>query len=567
MHEFDMPPQPTRRQMLKAAIAASGAGLFSSRANATIAQYSYGGSVQPPATTPFVETLPVSGPKMPVPALNPPAQEFAASGEAGRDPHQRWSTFPPAKFYEIKVREATHSFHRELPFQPIWGYDGILPGPTLVARVGEPIVVRFNNMLSNTTYGFGSPEISTHLHNGHVASESDGYAGNYYSAMKFGPTLSKAGAFYDNHYPNCYARFDVSPGTNGDAREGLGTMWYHDHRDGFTAANVYRGLAGFYLMFDDIDSGNENDTNPKALRLPSGVGQYDVPLVLSDPAFDSSGMRVFDQFDPDGFLGNKFCVNGKIQPTFSVARRKYRFRILDGSPSRFYELYLTNANVDQSFIYIANDGNLLPAPLTMSKIRLSPAERGDIVIDFSKYPIGSQLFLENRLAQTSGKGPDGVQRSGVQMLRFTVDSEAADNSRVPSTLRAIAPLNTAAATVNRSFQFDKRNGSWLVNGATFDALTPAFTVKRGATEIWTLRGSWGWHHPIHIHMEEGRIISRNGVAPPPEESGRKDVFVLNPNDEVKVLIRFGDFMGKYMMHCHNAVHEDHAMMLRFDIVS
>ena len=565
MHDLETPSLPKRRQVMKAALAASSIGLLAGRSGDAVAWGSYS-TVQPPATTPFVEPLPVSGPKQPVAFLNPPAQEFAAVGEAGRDPHQRWSTFPPVKFYQIQVLEATHSFHRELPAQPIWGYDGTLPGPTFVARVGEPIVIRFNNMLSNTAYGFGSPEISTHLHNGHVPSESDGYAGNYYSATKFGPTLSKAGAFYDNHYPNCCARYDASPGTNGDTREAMGTLWYHDHRDGFTAANVYRGLAGFYLIFDDVDSGNERDTNPKALRLPSGVGQYDIPLVLSDPSFDSSGMRVFDQFDPDGFLGNKFCVNGKVQPTFSVARRKYRFRLLDGSPSRFYELYLTKSNVDQSFFYVANDGNLLPAPLTLSKIRLAPAERGDIVIDFSKYPMGSQLFLENRLAQTSGKGPDSVQTSGIQLLRFTVDSEATDNSRVPAVLRAIAPINTAAATVNRSFQFDKRNGSWLINGATFDALTPAFTVKSGSTEIWTLQGSWGWHHPIHIHMEEGRILSRNGAAPPPEEMGRKDVFVLNPNDEVKVLIRFGDFLGKYMMHCHNTVHEDHAMMLRFDVV-
>lgn len=565
MSHPDTPSQPKRRQIMKAALAASGIGFLAERAGDAAAWGSYG-TVQPPATTPFVEPLPVSGQKMPVASLNPPAQEFAAVGEAGRDPHQRWNTFPPAKFYQVQVLEATHSFHRELPAQPIWGYDGTLPGPTFVARVGEPILIRFYNMLSNTAYGFGSPEICPHLHNGHVPSESDGFAGNYYSATKFGPTLRNAGAFYDIHYPNCYSRYDISPSTNGDAREGLGTLWYHDHRDGFTAANVYRGLAGFYLMFDDIDSGNELDTNPKALRLPSGVGQYDIPLVFSDPSFDASGMRVFDQFDPDGFLGNKFCVNGKVQPTFSVARRKYRFRLLDGSPSRFCEFYLTKSSVDQTFIYIANDGNLLPAPLTLSKVRLAPAERGDIVIDFSKYPLGSQLFLENRLVQTSGRGPDDVQTPGTQLLRFTVDSEAADNSTVPSTLRAIAPINTAVASVNRYFQFEKRNGSWVINGATFDALTPAFAVKSGSTEIWTLKGSSGWHHPIHIHMEEGRILSRNGAVPRAEEAGRKDVFVLNPNDEVKILIRFGDFLGKYMMHCHNTVHEDHAMMLRFDVV-
>lgn len=560
--------KPGRRNFFKSAVVSASAGALSAGSGSAAAWGSYGGSGTgtPPTTTPFVEPLPVSGPKQALSVLNPPAQEYPQVNEAGRDPHQRWSTFLPKKFYEVHVCEQMHSFHRELPLQPIWGYDGTLPGPTFAAQVGEPIVVRFYNDLADTAYGFGSPEISTHLHNAHAASESDGYAANYYSKTKFGPTLTKAGAFYDNHYPNCYSGYDLSPSTNGDVREGLGTMWYHDHRDGFTASNVYRGLAGFYLMFDQIDSGNENDTTPGALRLPSGVGQYDIPLVFSDPKFDSSGTRVFDQFDVDGFLGNKYAVNGKIQPYFNVARRKYRFRLLDGSPARFYELYLVNGTVDQSFFLIATDGNLLPAPLTTTKARIAPGERVDLVIDFSKYPIGTKLYFVNRMVQTSGKGPDNVSTPGDQIMQFIVDRDAVDNSLVPATLRTLAPLKTADSVANRTFKFDKRNGAWVVNDATFDAATPAFTVKRGTAEIWTLQGSWGWAHPIHIHMDEGRIISRNGAAPPPEERGRKDIFVLYPNDTIQVLIRFQDFVGKYMMHCHNTVHEDHAMMLRFDVV-
>ena len=555
----------SRRTFFKSTVVGAGAGLVGIRAG-NVAAYGGYGTVTPPATTPFVEPLPVAATKQALSTLNPPATEFAQTNEAGRDAHQRWATFPPKKFYEIHVSEQMHSFHRELPTQPIWGYDGTLPGPTLVARVGEPIVVRFYNDLADTIYGFGSPEISTHLHNGHVASESDGYAASYYSKTKHGPTITKAGSFYDNHYPNCYSGYDLSPSTNGDSREGMGSMWYHDHRDGFTAANVYRGLAGFYLMFDSVDSGNETDTSPSALRLPSGVGQYDIPLVFSDPKFDSNGMRIFDQFDVDGFLGNKYAVNGKIQPFFSVARRKYRFRFLDGSPARFYEFSLVNGNVDQAFYLIATDGNLLPAPISTTKVRMAPAERADLIIDFSNYPIGSKLYLENRMAQSSGKGPDGVQIHGDQVMQFRVDRDAIDNSLLPAKLRTLAPLNRAEARVNRSFSFDKRNGAWVVNGATFDAGTPAFTVKRGTAEIWTLRGGWGWAHPIHIHMDEGRVISRNGAPPPPEEQGRKDIYVLYPNDTVEVFIRFRDFLGKYMMHCHNSVHEDHAMMLRFDVV-
>ena len=317
-----------RRQLLRAAVGAAGASLLYSRAGTSRAYTGYTTStdVQPPYTTPFVEPLPVRTAKQPVTALSPAPTESAQAGEAGRDAHQRWATLSPRVFYEVDVRESTHSFHRELPVQPIWGYDGILPGPTFVARAGVPALVRFYNNLPASATGFGSPEISTHLHNAHAGSESDGYAGNYFSKTKFGPTLTRAGNFYDNHYPNYFAGFDASASAIGDPREATGTMWYHDHREDFTAANVYRGLAGFYLLFDDIDTGNENDPNPGALRLPSGVGRYDIPLVFQDPRFDSSGARVFDQFDPDGFLGNKFCVNGKVQPFFSVARRKYRFR-------------------------------------------------------------------------------------------------------------------------------------------------------------------------------------------------------------------------------------------------
>ncbi len=566
MSSYHPVAKTSRRTFFKSAAVIASAGAFSVRAGNAQAYGSYG-TVLPPVTTPFVEPLPAGAPKQSLSILNPPATEFAQTNEAGRDAHQRWATFPPKKFYEIHVSEQMHSFHRELPTQPIWGYDGTFPGPTLIARAGEPMVVRFYNDLVDTTYGFGSPEISTHLHNAHAASESDGYAASYYSKTKFGPTITRAGAFYDNHYPNCYSGYDLSFSTNGDSRECLGTMWYHDHRDGFTGANVYRGLAGFYLMFDSIDSGSETDGSPAALRLPSGVGQYDIPLLFSDPKFDSSGMRIFDQFDVDGFLGNKYAVNGKIQPYFSVARRKYRFRFLNGSPARFYEFYLVSGTVDQSCYLIATDGNLLPSPLIVTKVRMAPAERADLVIDFSKYPIGSKLYIVNRMVQTSGKGPDGVQSPGDQVMQFSVDRDAVDNSVVPAVLRSLAPINTAEAVVNRTFSFDKRNGAWVVNGAIFDAGTPAFTVKRGTAEIWTLNGGWGWAHPIHIHMDEGRIISRNGAAPPPEESGRKDVYVLYPNDTVQVFIRFRDFLGKYMMHCHNAVHEDHAMMLRFDVVA
>jgi FtsP/CotA-like multicopper oxidase with cupredoxin domain len=571
----------SRRQSLQLAAASTAASLLAAKDATSPVQAK--DLPAGPHTTPFVVPLPVYTAKAPVGTLSPAptSQPNVSGGECGRPSHQRAAEFTSQKYYDMHVKEAYHSFHPELPTQKIWGYDGLLPGPTFVERYGVPITVRIYNDLPANAIGFGSPEISTHLHNLHDGSESDGFTGDYYSATKFGPTMTGAGAYKDHHYPNCYAGYDDPRyrATNGDPREALGTLWYHDHRLDFTAPNVYRGLTGFYLLFDDIDSGNELDTNPKALRLPSGVGKYDIPLVFQDKQFDSSGYLFFDQFATKGILGNKFCVNGKVQPFFKVERRKYRFRLLDGGPSRFYEFYLTNSSgVNQSFTYIANDGNLLPAPLTTSKVDLGVAERADIVIDFSRYNIGDKLYLVNRLIQTDGRGPEGplvntrgadglLTTAGTQILRFDIDRDAAsDPSRVPAKLRELPPINLAEVVKTRRFEFDRENEVWTVNGKIFDVDNAVAKPKRGTAEIWVLKGKGDWHHPVHIHFEEGQILSRNGKPPAPHEAGRKDVYVLAPNDEVRVFLRFREFLGKYMMHCHNLTHEDHAMMIRWDIV-
>jgi FtsP/CotA-like multicopper oxidase with cupredoxin domain len=520
-----------------------------------------------PYTTPFVVPLPMPVIKEPVSTLSPMPGVEAGEEECGRVPHQALTRFPPQKLYYMKVEEADHEFHPELPKQKIWGYDGVTPGPTFVARYGEPVLVRIENALPADHVGYGTPEISTHLHNAHTPSESDGFASDYYSLGKCGSTLNRPGRYKDHHYPNVRSNLDAFPGT-GDPRLSLGTLWYHDHRMQFTAPNVYRGLAGFYLLFDEIDSGNENDMGAGALRLPSGVGQYDIPLVFQDRRFDSGGYLYFNQLDPEGIVGDKFLVNGKVQPFFSVEQRRYRFRMLNGSPLRFYEFYLVHEGVNQSFQQIANDGNLLPAPVTTNKLRLGVAERGDLVIDFAAYPLGSKLYIVNKLEHLDGRGPTGrILEPGTQIMRIDVDRIAAmeDRSQVPSTLRALPPIANRARPTRR-FDFGRLNNMWTVNDKLFDETIPVATIKRGVEEIWELRGKGGWSHPVHIHFEEMRILTRGGRPPLPHEAGRKDVFVLNPEETVRILVCFRDFVGKYVMHCHNTIHEDHHMMVRFDVV-
>ena len=567
---------PGRRNFFKTGVAATGTLLVSSKA----AQAQVAPIIPPsPATTPWVQSLPVYTPKQAVDgALSPPAAgaRLESSGECGRDNHQAWGQFPPLKFYELRVSAAQHQFHPEYPTQTIWGYDGITPGPLFHARYGEPIVVRIHNDLPATLQGPGSPETATHLHNLHTPSTSDGFPGNYYSATQHGPTLSAPGGFQDYHYPNVYAGVDEYGGI-GDPREGLGTLWYHDHRMDFTAPNGLRGLAGFYLLFDHIDSGNELDPSLTALRLPSG--KYDVPIIFGDRRFDSGGLLFWDPFSPEGVLGDKVVVNGKIEPFFKVARRKYRLRLLNGGPTRFYEFYLvTPGNVVQSFTYIANDGNLLPKPLlNQTRVRLGVAERGDIVVDFSKYPLGTELYLVNRLRQDDTRGPKDVRAPGTRIMKIIVDRDVPvnepDMSQVPPDLRELPPLPTAAEMALlpvRRFEFGRKNGLWTVNDQLFNVNSARVKVKKGSGEIWELVNlSGGWSHPIHIHFEEGRILSRtaNGISVPipAHELGRKDVYELNKTSSVRLFMRFRDFSGRYVMHCHNTVHEDHAMMLRWDI--
>ena len=549
------PTSLNRRQLLKLGVAS---GVATSTYGLVSPKTSSAAVVAPivgPYLQPFIDRLPIAPVKAPS-TLTPLPGRLPVAGEAGREPHQRFDQLRPQVSYEIYVRAARHRYHTQLPEEQVWGYDALVPGPTFVSRINVPAVVRFRNLLPQEYVGFGSPEISTHLHSGHVGPASDGFAGDYFSPRKAGPTLRYPGAFYDYHYPNMPH--------GGDPRDITNTFWYHDHRDEFTAANVYRGLAGFYLVFDSFDTGNETT----GLRLPSGVGRYDIPMLLQDKKFDSGGNLFFDQFDPEGFLGNHFLINGKVQPYFRVESRKYRFRLCNGSMARYFEMYLTDANDrNQDFTFIASDGNLLERSLTLRKILLGMAERADIIVDFSRYAPGTVLYLVNRIEQTDPKKPtENRLYPGIRMLRIEVGERTPDNSVIPALLRPQAPRANLVGARRRKWMFERNNGQWSINGKFFDPLRVDAVVKQGEPEIWELEAGGGWAHPIHIHLEDFRILSINGMPPPPEWAGRKDTVSLLPGWRAEVLVRFRDFTGKYMMHCHHHMHEDHAMMIRFDVV-
>ncbi|HEY6250662.1 MAG TPA: multicopper oxidase domain-containing protein [Candidatus Angelobacter sp.] len=592
-----------------------------------------GNQVASPMTTPFTQPLTIMPVAKTVSTLTPKptlAPNFSA-GEVRAAPFQApqidMTRFPvvPGTLYKFTQESFTHTFAPGLT-STVWGFNDqthgpMSPGPTYQAFYGKPQLTRNVNNLPSVTQmnntGFGMPSVSTHLHNGHTPSESDGNPCDFYPAN----------FFCDQYYPNVLAGFTNLPfEPNGDIRESLSTLWYHDHRVDFTSQNVYKGLAGFYLLFNQFDTGNE-DTG---FHLPS-FPQFDIPLMFQDKVFDSDGELVFDLFNLDGILGDKFIVNGVVQPFLEVCPRRYRFRLLDAGPSRFYEFFLTgNADLTSTgnpttnpFHLIATDGNLIPNPVQVTSVRIGVAERVDIIIDFSKFTPGSNLYLENRLLQINGQGPVGVNSQlfgqgdinsatecqlvldnppqpaalirkagkGDKILQFRVTGPVvADNSMDPA-LAEVAFNSTGAVTfyqlppttgtprVVRTFKFDRLNGQWSINGQFMDCgygnggtggestETFRFTVQQNSIEHWILTNLTGdWTHPVHIHLEEHQILTRNRKAPTvPADIGRKDVTQLHPNERVELFFRFRDWVGKYPIHCHNVIHEDHAMMALWQV--
>jgi FtsP/CotA-like multicopper oxidase with cupredoxin domain len=358
----------------------------------------------------------------------------------------------------------------------------------------------------------------------------------------------------------------------------MSSLWYHDHHLDFTAQNVYKGLFGCYNMFDDRDTGDETT----GLHLPSG--DYDVPIFFNDFIFDADCQQVFDLFNLDGILGDRFLANGAIQPFFNVKKRRYRLRLYNPGPSRWYEFALYDGSKFLPFWQISSDGNLLPQAIQVTSVRISVAERADIIVDFGKINT-SRVYLVNRLEQVNGRGPTGkVLTPGQAIIQINIGATAPDYSVDPAAaplyLRALpdpdfnALLARAAKAKTRTWEFSRSNGAWTVNGKFFDENRVDAAIPQESEEVWVIRNpDNGWRHPVHIHFEEHRTLSRNGVLVKPNaqfnasvDYARKDVVELNTNEEVRIFMRFRDMKGRYVMHCHNVVHEDHAMMVRWDIV-
>lgn len=512
-------------------------------------------------------------------------------------------------------------FHPGMPTQnpnSVWTFNGTIPPKLCMGRYGEPLLFRHHNGLPvdvRQNGGFGRHTISTHEHNGHHGAENDGFTGAYFFPNQY----------YDYHWPIVLAghysmntgatdRMASSPDGSGglinvpgDWHETMSTHWFHDHMFSFTAQNVYKGNAACFNLYSGLDRGNEEIEDGVNLRLPSGTTKdwgnldYDVNLMLAEKAFDQEGQLYFDIFNFDGFLGDVMTVNLAYKPYFEVERRKYRFRMLNASVSRFFKVALANASgAAQPIIQIANDGNLLPHPVTLLQLdEQGIAERYDIVIDFSNFQLGEKLHLVNLCEHDDGKGPKrdlsmAEALSGTsadpcvgRFLEFRVvrDPAKPDLSRVPSTLIPNPDLSQIPVAQERTFVFGRggkqlgtdpftsASGPWGIStdgGEMLDADYGRISAapRYGTREVWTLvNDGGGWDHPIHIHFEEGQILGRNGSINnvPLAERGRKDVYRLLPGGSVTITMQFRDWGGMFMEHCHNTVHEDNAMLLRWEL--
>jgi FtsP/CotA-like multicopper oxidase with cupredoxin domain len=554
---------------------------------------------------------------------------------------------------------------RTLPLSTIYGFNGTFPGPMINNEYGKPALVRFDNHLDENPQNldrqdFGAPDWSAliHLHNGHTAPESDG---NPHYAMRYGPQHHgfRPGQWVDQLYLNWPA--------GGDDREKQSFFWFHDHRMDHTGSNVYKGMVGLFPIYDPkngMDMGDER----QGLRLP-GVRtnnadgsfdvKYDIPLAFFDARLDDGvtmhqdmhdglgefplaknprihpewwGKTFYKHFPNHGFVGDIFTVNGTAYPVLNVDRRKYRFRFLDCSISRIYEFKLMSstqgpkssvslgytgtdlegqyripdAQQCMQFTQIANDGGLLPAPLTRDSFELWPAKRREVIIDFTKYQDGTPthkgdvIYLTDVMKMPDGRmwsnssrfSPDPAYK--VPMLKFVIGDDATDNSVIPTKMRELPPLpsNWQSLLDNRLiFEVERGSGGgeieWLINGKPFDpttvatslknkaGLTPLAQQKKNSFNLWEIRnGGGGWVHPFHLHMEEHRTVMRNnkdvtagGAADPghPDDLGREDLIALDPSESVIVYRGFRDFTGPYVAHCHNLAHEDHAMMFGWEI--
>ncbi len=403
-------------------------------------------------------------------------------------------------------------------------YNGLLP--VIRANKGEVVNVNFKNSLSE--------ESNIHWHGMLTPANMDGHPKD----------IAAAGASRNYTYT---------------INQRAATTWFHPHPHMKTAKQAYMGLAGMFIV---------NDPQEAALNLPAG--EREIPLVLADKRFNADASLNYSPTMADimaGYMGDKVLVNNTESPFLNVKTRFYRFRVLNGSNARIYDLALSNG---ASFTVIGNDGGLLEKPAALTHALISPGERLDILVDFSKMTAGTEVFLQSNANTITSHGA-----TTFKILKFKVATQEAETFTIPQNLSTIPPLSIGDSKRSRAFALPAAHmtsgsaghtGMHTINGKAYDMNRIDETVVAGDTEVWEFDNSVGDEpHPMHLHGVQFQVIEKTGGTIEPYERGWKDTVLLKKGEKVKIIMRFPSEKGLFLLHCHNLEHEDDGMMMNFEI--
>jgi spore coat protein A len=496
-----------------------------------------------------------------------------------------FATHKDKDIYRIRMMEFKGQLHSQLPPSTLWGYEAQYPGPVIEAFRDRPIEVHWENHLPMRHVFTVDPHIHgampptpavrtvPHLHGARTRSASDGLPEKWFTP----------GTSAQYSYPNT---------------QQAATLWYHDHAIGITRLNVYAGLSGFYLLRDEEE---------RAMNLPAGA--YEIPLLIQDRMVDESGQLVYSPTHEDGvklppgvwgpeFFGNLPVVNGAVYPFCEVEPRPYRFRVLNGANSRFFNLFFNLANhvTDIPALIpihqIGTDGGFLTKPAAVNKLLLGPAERADIIIDFSGHEGKTVTLCNDAAAPFPGWSMSMVHHDRLnELMQFRVNRPlvALKSAFVMPTASSFSRIDGSSSSATRDFvlseQLDDQGHSLgvRINSKGYDDPVTE-VVKLGTTETWRFINTTDDAHPMHLHLVQFQIVQRqqfNAIAlakgrlqmvgmsrpPAPNESGWKDTAIVNPQDVLTILVRFDGYAGRYVFHCHMLEHEDNDMMRPFEVVA
>lgn len=430
----------------------------------------------------------------------------------------------------------------------VYTTNGMFPSPTIRAQRGDHLSIKFANDMDQ--------ESILHWHGMSVPPDMDGHP-----------------------------RDAVEPGQeykyNFTINQRAGTYWYHPHPDGFTGLQVYKGVAGFFIVEDEEE---------KSLNLPSA--DYEIPLVIQDKKISADGKLLYDtggmMQQMMGFFGDRIFVNGTPAPYKQVEPRWYRLRLLNGSNARIYNLAFGD---DTPFQIIGTDGGLLSKPIEVTELLLAPGERADVLVDFSEFSQGDTLRLRstgvdagggggmmNRAGQGGMMGGDGggmmgsgqSQEDAFDIMEFRLTAGSGDSFSMPGQLSTLdfpsANEVTNRRTINLTMEMMQ---GMALDGQFFGMNRVDQQVKQGAVEEWTFVNQTPMPHPMHIHAGQFKVVKRSGGTGRgliPTETGWKDTVLVKPEEQVTVRMRFNAEMGVYVYHCHNLEHEDNGMMANMEIV-